>query len=440
MPTVCILMPNTLDERPTQGKSSLLLRLQVIIFSLKRKIIFTIYSLLPVEAGSSSEDSSDNAWNPNSEDGVESENSAENQTLVTVVPAPKRRGKGTKSNFAGYATSFASGPLSSAPKPILAVAQSSILCSEHSHVNTSGGTFPYAQSSQCIALERLQIEYTAMGFLCRICKGFIRPKDFLCHLKPNKSHPHLYSIRKAQDRSTLSNHILSAYCVPEAAVFPLPEEVAQPIDGLSFDPAHQCPEPGCDYWATAKPKTLRQKLRDHYGVGSKSVALQWHGVPLPSIPLTFQYVIRPYRHVSKIDPDYQRVIKLPKSWTPTQPSIQHSLTSSSSREPSDPDRVSAPFAPFLQELGWMEFVESLQCPSQTLQWIAQSPLRKQYDSIEPRDRPFYISLCSLCRLVPGYLLDGNRYAFSLSSDVRSCLTFSYVPFRFLGTIRLIMPG
>ncbi|KAH7904232.1 hypothetical protein BJ138DRAFT_1106998 [Hygrophoropsis aurantiaca] len=317
--------------------------------------------------------------------------------------------------LAGYAGLGAIIPPSMITKPVLDVSRISIQCFESLHVDIENhSSFPYSQTSVCPALVKLHLEYTPMGFLCRTCKGFIRPKSFLEHLSAFREHPSFNRIFPSE-RTTICDHILASHRVPTTAMFPLPDELPSSITGLPVYPCHQCKEPGCAFWMKArtdnKSKQFRSRLSEHYhGRDAKHP-----GLPIPRNPV-FRYVIRPYGQIPRTEPDHLWVIKLPEGWTPG--SEGRSLAGSSGAD----EYASAPSAPFLLELGWPQFIQKTNAALNILLQISSYPSRRQYAEIDSQDQRFYASLFALSSLIPGYLIDGNRYAFSVSPDIRRILT------------------
>ena len=260
---------------------------------------------------------------------------------------------------------------------------------------------------------------TIACFVCNLCHVIVRPQDFVSHLsweihKPNSQNSRFSIIKK--HREEIAVHILNSHGILNGASFPpLPVEMDLPIPSIEPYLGFVCPQPDCIWGCkkVAKGKSYNYDApKQHFAKKHKDIIFD------PNTLLT-RFIMSPYCKVNARDPDFSLVIRLLLNWTPPKPSGLPQFQQPLARKTFH----IAPRASFLEDLGWSsKFNELKNLSLHGVLLILSMPRPRQLTLFDGKETRLYRALLEIKQLIPGYLLDGNRFAFSHGPEVVTTLT------------------
>lgn len=254
------------------------------------------------------------------------------------------------------------------------------------------------------------------GFVCERC-GLIYPPGHLLHHMLSKKHSGDLDItgpRKVETYEAILSHLLMAHGVPKGlSTFDLPQAVSDVIPGLTPTQCYQCPVCPVPRWFGWK--SLIQHHRETH-----------EDVDRPQKPLMEpRYIMRPYR-LGVLGPHGGRselsdkVILLPRGWTPTNSSLTPARATIPSTRPHLPIG-----APHLAAIGWPQYLQSL--GSADVRWLMELvgigvPTEKDLASFPERRATLERRMGEVDKILIEYLKDANTFLESRHPSVRRAIT------------------
>ena len=264
----------------------------------------------------------------------------------------------------------------------------------------------------CALMELYGMYYCRLGIVCQRCQCLVPPNQLERHL--HKCHARTAGTLRVADYKFVATHILETHNLTVSDADPVLEspELLESVSGLETPrKAYKCPY--CPHkW-----------IPEHTGPTNtyiNQVAMVRHHVrkehaeeDLPS-EFTWRHVIRPYRRYSELR---ERVLVLTNGWTPTMetnPRVPEAVKRVYRRQPH-----TDPGAKFLEDLGWPQYVNSLNASNKRLRQLVQHPSQTFAKSRRSKaTRYLELGLCAIYHILLQYFLEANTFAGPRYSQIR----------------------
>jgi hypothetical protein len=285
---------------------------------------------------------------------------------------------------------------------------------QHHHIDEDSAVALSAPCvDACCLMELFGMYYCRLGIVCRRCQCLIPPSQLERHI--HKSHARTAGTCRMADYKFVATHILESHNLTVSDPDPVLEssELLEPVGGLETPrKAYKC------------PYCPNKWIVEHTGPTNtyiNQVAMVRHHVRSmhgeESIPSEFisRYVLRPYRRYSELR---NRVLVLTDGWTPTAEtnlSVPECPVKRVYRRQPHPD----PGAKFLEDLGWPQYVGSLNASNKRLRQLVQHPSQAFAKSRKSKAaRHLELGLCAIYNILLQYFSEANTFAGPRYSQIR----------------------
>lgn len=265
----------------------------------------------------------------------------------------------------------------------------------------------------CCLMELFGMYYCRLGIVCRRCHCLVPPNQLERHVY--KSHARTAGTCRVADYKFVATHILETHNITVSDPDPVLEspELLEPVGGLETPrKAYKC------------PYCPNKWIVEHTGPTNtyiNQVAMVRHHVRSmhgeKDIPSEFvsRYVLRPYRRYSELR---NRVLVLTDGWIPTTEtnlSVPECPIKRVYRRQPHPD----PGAKFLEDLGWPQYVGSLNASNKRLRQLVQHPSQAFAKSRKSKaTRYLEQGLCAIYNILLQYFFEANTFAGPRYSQIR----------------------
>jgi hypothetical protein len=262
-------------------------------------------------------------------------------------------------------------------------------------------------------MELFGMYYCRLGIVCRHCQCLVPPNKLERHI--HKCHARTAGTFRVADYKFVATHILKTHNLTVSDPDPVLEspELLGPVCGLETPrKAYKCPY--CPNKWIVEHNGPTHTYLNQVAFVRIHVRSNHDGEDTPS-EFVSRYILRPYRRYGELR---DRALVLADGWVPTMginPSVPESSVKRVYRRQPHPD----PSAKFLEDLGWPQYIGSLNASNKRLRQLVQHPSQAFAKSRKSKaTRYLELGLCAIYNILLKYFFEANSFAGPRYSQIR----------------------